>query len=73
MYRDFLTIYSDVPLRNGESINLDAGFKVFDKFEDNEPLWLGFKKNIEWTIYDTVDGALSYNSQLVIVAATLIS
>ena len=57
MYRDFQTIYSDVPLQNNLNLKLEAGFKVFDTFESNGALWMGHKKNVEWLIQTNSDGA----------------
>jgi len=49
-----------VPLVNNAILTFDAGFKVWRNYQEKDPYWSGFKRNVEWYIQETVDSAMSF-------------
>ena len=73
MYREFLTTYSDVPLKVRTAFKFDAGFKIWDHFDKRDPLWIGHKKEIEWYLTDDPDAGLSSAPLLGLLAISLLA
>lgn len=68
--RDFLTTYSNIPLKAKEKFEVNVGYKVYRSPTYIMPLYKGHKLNMEWVIAETPEAAIN---SLALSSAALLS